>query len=87
MRRTDLDAIARRSASLLVAGTPALARATDEGEHPWIAWTILVAVGLFVAGILVRAALGSSTPPGWLAFLARRRSEGRTTRWREWPDD
>lgn len=76
-----------RIVATATACAPSLAHAADGGDQAWIAWTILVAVGLLVAGILVRAALGSSTPPGWLAFIARRRSEGRPTQWREWPDD
>lgn len=75
------------AAAWLIACTPTVAHAADAGEHAWIAWTILVAVGLLVAGILIRAALGSATPPGWLGFLARRRAEGRPTRWRDWTDD
>jgi len=67
--------------------SPLAARAADRGESAWIAWALLIAVALLVAGILIRAAMGSTTPPGWLAFLARRRDEGRPTRWREWPDD
>ena len=62
-------------------------RAPPTNEHAWVAWVVLVAVALLVAGILIRAAIGSSTPPGWLGFIARRRDEGRPTRWREWPED
>jgi hypothetical protein len=79
--------IATFALALVCAGSPLLARAADQGEHAWVAWAVLVAVALLVAGILIRAAMGSSTPPGWLAFLARRREEGRPTSWREWPDD
>ena len=79
--------VAGRVAAGVAALSPLAARAQVEGEHAWIAWAVLIAVGLLVAGILIRAAMGSSTPPGWLAFLARRREEGRPTRWREWPDD
>jgi hypothetical protein len=67
--------------------SPLAARAADRGENPWIAWVVLVGVALLVAGILLRAALGSETPPGWLSFIARRRQEGKPTSWREWPDD
>ena len=67
--------------------SPLAARAADNGDQPWIAWAVLVGVALLVAGILIRAALGSETPPGWLSFIARRRQEGRPTTWREWPDD
>ena len=67
--------------------SPLAARAADQGEHTWIAWVVLVGVALLVAGILIRAALGSETPPGWLSFIARRRQEGRPTTWREWPED
>jgi hypothetical protein len=71
----------------LAGASPAIAQASRESDSSWIAWTILVGVGLLVAGILIRAAIGSSTPPGWLAFLARRRDEGRPTKWRDWSDD
>jgi len=67
--------------------SPLAARAADNGDQPWIAWAVLVGVALLVAGILIRAALGSETPPGWLSFIAKRRQEGRPTTWREWPDD
>ena len=67
--------------------SPLAARAADRGENPWIAWVVLVGVALLVAGILLRAALGSETPPGWLSFIARRRQEGKPTTWREWPED
>ncbi|HEY8242561.1 MAG: hypothetical protein ACHQJ7_11735 [Vicinamibacteria bacterium] len=67
--------------------SPLAARAADQGEHPWIAWAVLVGVALLVAGILIRAALGAETPPGWLSFIARRRQDGRPTKWREWSDD
>ena len=79
--------VASYALALACACSPLLASAADQGEHPWFAWAMLVAVALLVAGIVIRAAIGSSTPPGWLAFLARRREEGRPTRWREWPDD
>jgi hypothetical protein len=79
--------IATFALALACALSPLAARAADQGENTWIAWSVLVAVALLVAGILIRAAMGSSTPSGWLAFLARRREEGRPTRWREWPDD
>lgn len=75
------------AAAALGATMPAFAQAIDGGERTWIAWSILAAVVLLVAGILIRAAIGSSTPPGWLSFIARRRAEGRPTTWREWPDD
>jgi len=68
--------------------SPLAARAAAERtDSSWIAWAILVGVALLVAGILIRAALGSETPPGWLSFIARRRQEGKPTTWREWPDD
>ena len=67
--------------------SPLAARAADSGDSSWIAWALLVGVALLVAGILIRAAMGSDTPPGWLSFIARRRAEGRPTTWREWPDD
>ena len=67
--------------------SPLAARAADQEDSTWIAWAILVGVALLVAGILIRAAMGSETPPGWLPFIARRRAEGRPTTWREWPDD
>lgn len=88
-RTTTRPAVRRATFALAVACacSPLLARAADQGDHPWVAWALLVAVALLVAGILIRAAIGSSTPPGWLAFLARRREEGRPTRWREWPDE
>lgn len=79
--------LATYALALVCASSPLLARAADQGEHAWVAWVVLVGVALLVAGILIRAAIGSSTPPGWLAFLARRRDEGRPTGWREWPDD
>ena len=64
-----------------------LAQAEETGHREWIGWAILAGVVLLVAGILIRAAMGSATPPGWLSFLARRRDEGRPTTWREWPDE
>ncbi len=76
-----------RIVALALACLPALAHAADEGDRTWIAWSILLGVALLVAGILIRAGIGSSTPPGWLALIARRRSEGRTTNWRDWQDD
>ena len=79
--------VATIALALVCALSPLAARAADQGESSWIAWVLLIAVALLVAGILIRAAMGSTTPPGWLAFLARRREEGRPTRWREWPDD
>jgi hypothetical protein len=56
-------------------------------ENGWITALILGAVGLIVAGIVVRALLSGENPPGWLAFIARRRAEGRPTRWRKWDDE
>ena len=67
--------------------SPLAARAADRGDNPWIAWVVLLGVALLVAGILLRAALGSETPPGWLSFIARRRQEGKPTAWRDWPED
>ena len=87
---------ARRSTSVRVvtyglaaacALSPLAARAADDGDSTWIAWAILVGVALLVAGILIRAAMGSDTPPGWMSFIARRRAEGRPTTWRDWKDD
>ncbi|MEO8485950.1 MAG: hypothetical protein ABI585_06375 [Betaproteobacteria bacterium] len=79
--------VATYALAVVCAASPLAARAADDGDQSWIAWAVLVAVALLVAGILIRAAMGSSTPPGWLSFLARRREEGRPTRWREWPED
>ncbi|CAG0956424.1 hypothetical protein BURK1_00477 [Burkholderiales bacterium] len=92
---TDRPARRARSATSAIARAfvaasacaPALALAADPGERSWLGWIVLGAVALFVAGVLIRAAIGSSTPPGWLAFLARRRDERRPTRWRDWPED
>lgn len=56
-------------------------------DNVWIAVLILGAVALIVAGIVVRALLSGENSPGWLAFIARRRAEGRPTRWRKWEDE
>jgi hypothetical protein len=56
-------------------------------ESSWITIAILGAVALIVAGIVVRAALSSENPPGWLAFITRRKSQGQPTRWKPWKDD
>ncbi|MBS0322041.1 MAG: hypothetical protein JSR18_15975 [Proteobacteria bacterium] len=48
---------------------------------------ILTFVAVIVLGIVLRAMLSTATPPSWLAFLARRRAEGRPTQWKEWKDD
>jgi hypothetical protein len=53
----------------------------------WLTVVILGAVALIVAGILLRALLSTDNPPAWLAFIARRRTEGRPTQWRKWDDD
>ena len=53
----------------------------------WLTVVILGAVILIVAGILLRALLSTENPPAWLAFIARRRTEGRPTQWRKWDDD
>jgi hypothetical protein len=53
----------------------------------WLTYAILGAVILVIAGIVLRAALSSENPPGWLAFIARRKSEGKPTQWKEWKDD
>lgn len=53
----------------------------------WLTFVILGAVVLIVAGILLRALLSTENPPAWLAFIARRRADGRSTRWRQWDDD
>ncbi len=53
----------------------------------WLAIAILAAVAVLVAGILLRAALSSENPPGWLAFLSRRKAQGATTQWKKWDDD
>lgn len=90
LRRIPRLRIARHASTMVAfagAYAPLVAHAADDGDSVWIAWTILAGVGLLVAGILIRAGIGSSTPPGWLAFLARRRDEGRPTRWTEWSDD
>lgn len=67
--------------------SPLAARAADTGESSWIGWALLIGVAVLVAGILIRAAAGSETPPGWMSFISRRRAEGRPTTWREWPED
>ena len=79
--------VATYALAIACACSPLAARAADRGDNPWIAWAVLVGVALLVAGILIRAALGSETPPGWLSFIARRRQDGQPTKWREWPDD
>jgi hypothetical protein len=56
-------------------------------ENVWIAVLILGVVVLIVGGIIVRAFLSGENSPGWLAFIARRRAEGRPTRWRKWVDE
>jgi hypothetical protein len=62
---------------------------TGEGamSEGWLGVAILCVVVLIVAGIIIRAMLSSEQPPGWLAFIARRRAEGRPTRWRKWDDE
>ena len=56
-------------------------------DHTWLTLMIIGGIVLFVAGLVVRALLSSDTPPGWLSFIARRKSEGKSTKWREWKDD
>ena len=56
-------------------------------DQPTLTFLILAAVVLLIAGIVVRALLSSANPPQWLAFLDRRRAEGRDTRWKEWKDE
>lgn len=56
-------------------------------DSSWLTFAILGAVVVIVAGIMLRAALSSDNPPGWLAFIARRKSESRSTQWKEWKDD
>jgi len=68
--------VATYALAIACACSPLAARAADRGDNPWIAWAVLVGVALLVAGILIRAALGSETPPGWLSFIARRRQKG-----------
>jgi hypothetical protein len=53
----------------------------------WLTVVIVGAVILIVAAILLRALLSTANPPAWLAFIARRRAEGRPTQWRKWDDD
>jgi len=48
---------------------------------------IIGGIALFVIGLIIRAALSSETPPGWLSFISRRRAEGKSTKWREWKDE
>jgi hypothetical protein len=89
-RNTVWRRILRGATYLLAAAcafSPLAARAADNGDHPWVAWAVLIGVALLVAGILIRAALGSETPPGWLSFISRRRAEGKPTTRREWPED
>lgn len=56
-------------------------------DSSWLTWLILGAIVLIVAGILLRAALSSENPPGWLSFIARRKSQGKPTQWKHWQDD
>jgi hypothetical protein len=79
--------VATYALALACALSPLAARAADTGESSWLGWALLIGVAVLVAGILIRAAAGSDTPPGWLSFIARRRAEGRPTTWREWPED
>ncbi len=48
---------------------------------------ILGAIVILVLGIVVRAALASENPPGWVGFIARRKSAGKPTQWKEWKDE
>ncbi len=56
-------------------------------DHVLLTLAILGGIAMFVLGIIIRAALSSDTPPGWLAFIKRRKAEGRNTQWREWKDE
>jgi hypothetical protein len=56
-------------------------------DSSWLTYAILGAVVVIVAGIVLRAALSSENPPAWLAFIARRKSEGQSTTWKKWQDD
>jgi hypothetical protein len=56
-------------------------------DSSWLTYAILGAVVLIIAGIVLRAALSSENPPSWLAFIARRKSQGQPTTWKEWKDD
>lgn len=48
---------------------------------------ILGAIAIVVIGIAIRAVMSSQNPPAWLGFLAKRRAEGKTAKWKEWKDD
>lgn len=56
-------------------------------DSSWLTYAILGAVVLIIAGIVLRAALSSENPPSWLAFIARRKSQGQSTTWKAWKDD
>ncbi|MEO6928874.1 MAG: hypothetical protein ABI190_06870 [Casimicrobiaceae bacterium] len=56
-------------------------------DFSWLTVGILAAVVVFIAGILLRAALASETPPGWLSFITRKKAQGQPTKWKEWKDD
>ena len=56
-------------------------------DSSWLTYAILGAVVIIVVGIVLRAALSSPNPPDWLAFITRRKSEGKPTRWKKWEDD
>ncbi len=56
-------------------------------DNTVIVVVILSIVALLVLGIVLRAFLSAENSPSWLAFLARRKAEGRPTRWKEWKDE
>ena len=56
-------------------------------DHVWLTLGTVGGIALFVIGMMIRAALSSDTPPGWLSFLARRKAEGKSTKWKEWKDE
>lgn len=56
-------------------------------DHWWLTLAIVGGIALFVIGMMIRAALSSDTPPGWLSFIAKRKAEGKSTKWREWKDE
>ena len=56
-------------------------------SHDGLTFLILGGIAIIVLGIVIRAVLASENPPAWLNFLARRKAEGRPTKWKEWKDD
>ncbi|MEO8849607.1 MAG: hypothetical protein ABI440_13380 [Casimicrobiaceae bacterium] len=56
-------------------------------DFSWLTIGILAGVVVVIAAILLRAALSSENPPGWLSFISRRKSQGQPTQWKEWKDD